>query len=97
ETAWSISVRRLLDSGVLELPTLLQKFVENPRKILNIDIPRIAKGEEANLTLFNTDEKWILEEELIKSKSHNSPYIGNELLGRAEAIYNNEAFVKNEL
>src|SRR5699024_6649245 len=49
QTAWSVSVRRLLQTGILELPDLLRKLVEKPREILNIDIPLIAEGEEANL------------------------------------------------
>jgi len=97
QTAWSVSVRRLLQTGILELPDLLRKLVEKPREILNIDIPLIAEGEEANLTLFNTDEQWIFKEEGIRSKSNNSPYLNEKMLGRAQAIYNNGQFVINEL
>lgn len=97
ETAWPVSVRRLLDSGVMDLDTLMQKLVVNPRKILNIDIPKIEKGARANLTLFNTEEEWTYKEELVKSKSTNSPYLGDTLQGRAEAIYNKGRFVVNEI
>ena len=97
ETAWPVSVRRLLDSGVMNLDTLMQKLVINPRKILNIDIPRIEKGAKANLTLFNTEEEWIYKEGLVKSKSTNSPYLGDSFQGRAEAIYNKGKFVVNEI
>lgn len=97
ETAWPVSVRRLLESGVVDLDELLEKFVTNPRKILNLKIPKIEEGAEANLTLFNVDEEWTYEEEFVKSKSTNSPYLGDEMLGRAEAIYNKERFVVNEL
>src|SRR6056297_2357318 len=41
ETAWGVSVKRLLDSEVLDLQSLLTKYVENPREILNLDIPII--------------------------------------------------------
>lgn len=97
ETAWSVSVRRLLNSGVLELPELLAKFVKNPRKILNLEIPEIKEGTEANLTLFNTDEEWTFEEALVKSKSTNSPYLGSKMVGRAEGIYNKGRFVINQI
>ncbi|TYP92626.1 dihydroorotase [Fodinibius salinus] len=97
ETAWSISVRQLLDSGALELAELITKFVEKPREILNIDIPKIEEGTPANLTLFNTDQEWSYREELVQSKSHNSPYLGESLKGRAEAIYNNGQFVINTI
>ncbi|MEL7832447.1 dihydroorotase [Fodinibius sp. Rm-B-1B1-1] len=97
ETAWSISVKQLLDSDVLDLEALLTKFVEKPREILNLDIPEIKEGAPANLTLFNVDEEWIFDEEKVHSKSKNSPYLGETLKGRAEAIYNKGRFVENEL
>lgn len=97
ETAWSVSVRQLLQPGVLDLPALLEKFVENPRRILNLEIPKIKEGSKANLTLFNTDEQWTYEEQRVKSKSTNSPYLGEEMTGRAEAIYNGGHFVVNEI
>jgi len=97
ETAWGVSVRQLLKSGVLDLETLLEKFVENPRKILNLEIPKIEEGAKANLTLFNTDQEWTYEETLVKSKSKNSPYLGREMVGRAEAIYHKGQLVINEI
>lgn len=97
ETAWSVSVRQLLQSGVLDLPALLEKFVENPRRILNLEIPKIEQGAKANLTLFNTDEQWTYEEQRVKSKSTNSPYLGKEMTGRAEGIYNKGRFVVNDI
>ena len=97
ETAWSISVRRLLEPKVLDLQTLLTKFIERPREILNLNIPRIKEGAGANLTLFNTDQQWTFDEELVQSKSGNSPYLGDRLKGRAEAIYNKGRFIVNEI
>src|SRR5699024_2134979 len=78
ETAWSVSVRQLLAPGVLELRGLLEKFIRNPREILNLEVPVIEEGAKANLTLFNIDEHWTFTEERIKSKSINSPYLRSE-------------------
>ncbi len=97
ETAWSVSVRQLLDAGVLNLEDLLKKFVQNPRRILNLDVPKIEKGAIANLTLFNVDEKWTYAKDKVRSKSNNSPYLGDQMKGRAEAIYNKSQFVINEM
>jgi dihydroorotase len=97
DTAWSISVMRLLKPGKLPLTEILDKLVANPRKILNLDIPQVKKGAKANLTLFNTDEKWVYSEKEVRSKSKNSPYIGDTLTGRATAIYNRNRFVENAL
>lgn len=97
ETAWSVSVRRLLEPDVLDLQQLILKLVDNPREILNLDVPVIEEGVEANLTLFNTDEEWIYDRKLVRSKSDNSPYLDKEMLGRAEAIYNKGQWVVNNL
>lgn len=97
DTAWSISVKRLLKPGVLTLQQLLEKLVINPRKILKIEIPEIKKGAAANLTIFNTDEEWIYTRNEVRSKSKNSPYIGETMTGRALAVYNQNRFAVNTL
>lgn len=97
ETAWSICVKRLLKTKKLSLEQLLEKLVINPRKILNLDIPALKEGKKANLTFFNTDEKWVYSPKVIRSKSRNSPYLNQELTGRASAIYNNSRLIKNTI
>lgn len=97
ETAWGITGKRLLKSGKMDLHGVLAKLVENPRKILNLDVPEIEEGVVANLTIFNTDQEWTFEAPHVKSKSKNSPYIGSQMTGRAEAIYNNDRLIVNEL
>jgi len=97
ETAWPVTVRQLLKPGKLDLQLILEKLVENPRRILNIDIPKIEEGKPANITLFNTDEEWTFKEKHVQSKSKNSPYLGSQMTGRALAIYNKGQFVENSL
>lgn len=97
DTAWSISVKRLLEPGVLSLQQLLEKLVNNPRQILNLEIPEIKEGAAANLTIFNTDEKWTYTKDEVRSKSKNSPYIGETMTGRALAVYNKNRFAVNAL
>ncbi|MFO7800301.1 MAG: amidohydrolase family protein, partial [Rhodohalobacter sp.] len=97
DTAWSITNMRLLKPGKLTIEQVLEKIVVNPRKILNLKVPAIKVGEKANLTIFNTDEEWTYSDKEVRSKSKNSPYLGNTLTGRATAIYNRGRFVENKL
>ena len=97
ETAWGVSVRQLLDSKVLDLPTLISKLVDNPRNILRLEVPQIKVGEPANFTIFNTDEHWEFKRKHVHSKSANTPYIGTLMHGRALAIYNKSRLVLNEI
>lgn len=95
ETAFSIAVKRLVATGILPINELIAKIVDNPRKILNIEIPSIQSGKEADLTFFDTTCEWVFESRHIHSKSVNTPYIGAAMTGRAEAIYNKKQFVRN--
>lgn len=97
DTAWSICVKCLLEPGVLELEEILEKLVINPRKILNLEIPAIKIDNKANMTLFNSDEEWVYSAKEVRSKSRNSPYIGENCIGRAVALYNKGKFQVNTL
>ena len=57
----------------------------NPAKILGIDRGEIAEGKIADLTIFDPNKKYIYTEDMIVSKSHNTPWIGKELQG--EVVY----------
>jgi dihydroorotase len=52
----------------------------------------IDEGENVNMTLFNPELEWIFIADDIKSKSNNTPFIGEQLKGRALAIINNGQF-----
>lgn len=95
ETAWGVSVRCLLDAKILDLGTLVQKFVDKPREILRLEVPKVEIGAKANLTFFNTDQTWIFERGHVKSKSANTPYIGAPMRGKALGIYNKSKLVVN--
>ncbi|WP_340105831.1 dihydroorotase [Rhodohalobacter sp. 8-1] len=97
ETAWSITVKRLLQTRKLSLEEILEKIVIKPREILTLDVPEVAIGERANLTIFNTDESWVYSPKRVRSKSRNSPYLNDKLTGRAIAIYNNGKLVVNTI
>lgn len=73
----------------IEWDTLIEKITTNPRNLLNIPVPVIEEGMEAELTLFDTDKAWIPDEKNIFSKSYNSPYLGKTITGKVKAVFNN--------
>ncbi len=97
ETAWAISNMRLCKTRKLTLQQLVEKMSTNPRSILNLPELSLEVGAEANLTFFNTDEKWVFDEKNVRSKSKNSPYLNEELHGRAVGIFNRGQLVLNTL
>ncbi len=80
ETAFAVANTALGDELTTEL--LVSKFATGPRKILGHQVPVIAVGEVANLTLFQPNQTWIPADADTLSKSVNSPFFGIELKGR---------------
>jgi len=66
------------------------------RKIFGIDEIRIEEGNNATLTLFDPEQKWIVTEKDIHSKSKNSPFIGKELKGKVIGIINKDNVLLNK-
>jgi dihydroorotase len=76
-------------SKSVEWSVLLEKVTVNPRKLLNLEMPRIDVEEKANLTLFDPNRVWTLDEKNNLSKSKNSPWYGKEVMGKVVAVFNN--------
>ncbi|MEX2233712.1 MAG: dihydroorotase [Cyclobacteriaceae bacterium] len=68
---------------------LIEKVTVGPRKVLQLEVPRIEEDTLANLTLIDPKQKWVFEESTNYSKSRNSPWFGKELTGKAVAVFNN--------
>lgn len=89
QTAFSLAIK-----AGLSIETIVQKMAVNPREILNIDIPVIAEGKEANLTLVDINAGWEYSRNNNKSKSYNSPFIGQTLKGKVLLTLNNNQLSK---
>ena len=90
ETAFGLLGKHILPK--IDLGTLIEKIAINPRKILKIKEVIIKQGEDANITLFDPDLEWEFNSNDVKSKSMNTPFIGEQLKGKALAIFNNNQF-----
>lgn len=64
----------------LPLTQVIEKLTSRPRQILRFLPVHIAEGQPANLTLFNPTATWTYDHTLSKSK--NSPFLGQRLMGR---------------
>ncbi len=88
ETAWGLIGRELLDPGHLSVMDAVRKLTVTPRAILGLAQPSVSEGTPANLTVFNADATWVFKKHHIKSKSENTPFVGDEMVGRAIGVYN---------
>lgn len=80
-------------SGLSE-KEIIDKIVNNPRKVLGVEIPKIDEGEIANVSIVEFDKEF---EVKIESKSKNNPFIGNKIKGKVLGIVNgNNSWIDNE-
>ena len=80
-------------SNDLTLEEIVEKISTNPRLIALKEELKIEEGQVANITLFNPDIEWEVTKSDIKSKSRNTPFVGETLKGKALAVYNNNQFI----
>lgn len=77
------------NKGKIKLEQLIDTITVNPRKILNLKPVKIEEGEQADITMFNPLETWVMEKKHICSKSSNTPLIGTEFTGKVLGVFNN--------
>jgi dihydroorotase len=90
QTAFSLALK-----AGLSVDVIIQKLAINPRIILNVEVPVIAAGQKANLVVFDQDAEWSYTRENNRSKSYNSPYIGQNLKGQVLLTCNNNHLYKS--
>lgn len=81
----------LLQAG-LDSALIAEKLAVNPRKLLNLPIPVVEKGAEANFTIYNPNQDWSYNASTNLSKSSNSPLLGKTLKGKVQLVYNNKQY-----
>jgi len=88
ETQIGLTISELVVKKHLTISQLIEKYAINPRKILNLPVPKIKEGESANLTIIDPDLIWTVEISKFKSKSKNSPFDKRLLTGKSIAVIN---------
>jgi len=96
ETAWGLIGRELVEPGVLSVAEAVRALTVAPRRILRLDVPVLEEGVPASLTVFDASTRWTFTEEHVRSKSRNTPFLGETLVGRPWAIYNDGQFLRSE-
>lgn len=82
ETALAVTITALVDKGHISYLDMVKLMSYNPARLINIDKGTIQEGSMADLTIFNPDIEYIYTEDMIISKSKNSPFIGKKLKGK---------------
>ena len=85
ETAVGLSVSRLITTGRIGWPRLIEALSTLPASILGIGRGTLRPGAPADITLIDPDRSWQVDVRSFRSKSVNSPFQGWTLRGRAVA------------
>jgi len=73
---------KLQDESSITLPDLLKAVTTNPARIFGLQQGNLETGSPADLIIFDPEESFVLKEEELLSKGHNSPQCGMQLRGR---------------
>jgi dihydroorotase len=92
QTAFALALK-----AGLSVDLIVQKLSVNPRAILDLEQVTITADQKANLVVFDTTTEWAYTKENNKSKSYNSPYLGETLKGQVLLTCNNNHLFKSNL
>lgn len=81
ETLLSAALR-LVHSGDMTLPVMLRALTINPARLLGLHSGRLAKGAIADLVLFDPGEPWVVNKDLLRSRSKNTAFDEAKMQGR---------------
>lgn len=84
ETAFAIANTAL--KGRVKIEEIVRCFTEGPAEALKLPPARIAKGNPADLTLFDPDAEWTVMREDLRSRSKNAAALGRELKGKVRGV-----------
>ena len=82
ETAFAALYTRLVEPGIVPLPTLLERMSAGPARIYGLEPPRIAVGAPANLVVLDLEATWCVDPDGFRSRSTNSWLLGATLTGK---------------
>jgi len=82
----------LFHNKSVKLMKLIASITSNPAKILGVNKGNLEKGNEADLCVFDINKPWIVNKDILKSKSKNTPIEDRKLQGQVL-----KTFVKGEM
>lgn len=97
ETSLGVTLTELHWKHNIDLRKIIEVMSVNPRKICKLPEIEFAKGNVANLTIFAPNEEWVVNKDLFKSKSKNTPFEQYKLKGKPKYSINNKLIYKSVL
>ncbi|MGN7291520.1 dihydroorotase [Rhizobium sp. SAFR-030] len=86
---------RLHHADRVPLMRLIHAMSTRPAQIFGLDAGTLAPGANADITLIDLDEPWLVSEDTIVSRSKNTPFEDARFSGRAVSTYVSGRLVHN--
>jgi dihydroorotase len=83
ETALALVVTELVDAGVIDFRTLVDRMSTRPARLFGLPGGTLAARAPADVTVFDAGHAWEVNPAAFLSKGRNTPYAGRKLRGRA--------------
>jgi dihydroorotase len=84
ETALGLGIRELVAPGLLTLPQLIERMSTIPARLFRLEGGTLAVGAPADIVVFDPAREWVVREQELHSRSTNSPFLGETLVGQAD-------------
>jgi len=82
ETAFSLAVTNLINTGVLTPEQLVERLSAKPAELLGVEGGKLAEGAPADITIADPAASIVYSGEDLHSKSKNSPFLGKPYQGK---------------
>jgi dihydroorotase len=71
----------LVRRGALSVSRLVESLTIAPARVAKLDAGTLEAGARADVTVIDPELRWTLEASALRSKSHNTPWLGQEMTG----------------
>jgi len=82
ETAVSLTITALVDTGYITPMQMAEKMSYNPAKIIGLDKGTLLPGKIADITIINPDIEYIIDSSTFVSLGKNTPFNGMKVKGK---------------
>lgn len=88
ETAFALLYTHFVKTGIFTLTQLIDWMAVKPQAIFNLDNAGLLKvGDPADIAVFDIDHQDVIQPDQFFSKSHNTPFVGEQVYGMTRRTY----------
>lgn len=84
ESCFGAVTKVLVQDSGFTIDKVIDLLTVNPRNIMGFDHNLFVEGVEAEISVLNPNEEWTFTKNNIKSRSSNSPFLSEKLIGKVK-------------